>query len=189
MSQWSAFYKDRMNTSYENYLRERYAPFINEIVKRPYKIIAEYGCGPGFITKIIQNDYPRQNVTYYLHDNDADILRLAQHNLYDKSNVGNIFIKYNDITKTPMLLPRKVDIIHSHGVLEHFDNESIANIIALQRNNAKTLIHYVPSNKYTTPSFGDERLMSPSEWQDICNPTKIVEFNDGFDLVLIWEKI
>lgn len=52
---------------------------------------------------------------------------------------------------------------------------------------AHTSIHYVPSSKYEKPSFGDERLMTPAEWVAIAAPTSIVEFNDGYDLALIWE--
>jgi hypothetical protein len=45
----------------------------------------------------------------------------------------------------------------------------------------------VPGEKYKEPSFGDERLLSIEKWMDL-NPTDIIEFNEGFDLILYWKK-
>ena len=36
------------------------------------------------------------------------------------------------------------------------------------------------------PSFGDERLMSAWEWKRKFQPSSIIEFNEGKDLVLVW---
>lgn len=78
------------------------------------------------------------------------------------------------------------EVGHSHGVLEHFNDVEIRDIIKLQREQYETLIHYVPSYLYRTPSFGDERLMTPENWQEICQPDEIIEFNGGYDLILKW---
>jgi trans-aconitate methyltransferase len=188
MSRWSDFYKDRLNEGYENYVRNRYAPFIQEIISHPYHFIEEHGCGPGFITKIIRQDYPKDDVLYYMYDNDTDILELTKQNLEWNKHSRDILIQQHDLKKYSQMLPRYVDVIFSHGVLEHFDDNTIREVINMQLTRGKTLIHYVPSNKYEIPSFGDERLMSPKEWKNICQPTEIKEFNNGFDLILIWNQ-
>lgn len=86
------------------------------------------------------------------------------------------------------VVEEKWDTIHSHGVLEHFDQEDVKTIIKNQLAAAEVLVHYVPGNKHKTPSFGDERLLSLDEWKKMVRPTHAFAFNDDHDYVLIWNK-
>lgn len=181
MSKWSSFYKDRCNDKYQQHVRNKYQPFIsiikNLIETNRFTNVAEFGCGIGTITKELQ----ALPINFTLIDNDEEMLNLAQ------QHINNTKITYlNDCIKKES--NQKYDLIYSHGVLEHFSDEEIQLIINKQKKLATYLIHYVPSYKYKNPSFGDERLMHPNEWQNICKPDKIISFNNGYDLILFWDK-
>ena len=69
----------------------------------------------------------------------------------------------------------------THGVLEHFSDSQIQNICERCGNS----IHYVPLDKYKTPSFGDERLLPYEYWLELTTPVSWMLFNDDHDLMFI----
>jgi hypothetical protein len=77
-------------------------------------------------------------------------------------------------------------VVHSHGMLEHFDDHTIRDVIRAH-SHARVQVHYVPG-LYDEPTFGDERLMPAESWMDICAPNQIIKFNDGLDYALIFER-
>lgn len=157
-------------------------PFIDAIVERtrPSDDFLELGCGTGNTTRALIDRLTEADYWWACTDNDVDMLALAAANLPDSP----VSFSVEDARKPPDYSP---DIVHSHGLLEHFDDKSIRQIVtAATLAGARTSIHYVPSAKYEKPSFGDERLMTPAEWYLIGEPSSIIEFNDGYDLVLIW---
>jgi SAM-dependent methyltransferase len=139
----------------------------------------ESGCGIGTISKILAH---RKSAKYILYDKCPKMVELCQMNI--KTN-PTVLILQDDIT-TSLLKPNS-DLIFGHGVLEHFTDNDIAKILNLQILLSKYVVHYVPSAKYTSPSFGDERLLSKFTWQLRFKPDHIIEFNDGYDLILIWK--
>lgn len=178
---WYDFYKNKCNESYYNYICVQYKDFINEIYNnmKPFMNIGEFGCGIGNITKVLMCVQPNNN--YTLIDNSNLILDLVEQHLdtlHINIDCWDILNKY----------PAKFDLIHSHGVLEHFEDYEIHKILENQKSIAPLLIHYVPSNKYEYKSFGDERLLSKEEWKEKFSPSEIIEFNDGYDLILKWRK-
>lgn len=179
MKTWFEFYKDKCYDGYFQYVSKKYYPFIKEVSKhiKPFMKIGEFGCGMGNITKALMDYQP--NAFYHLIDNSNSMLDLAEKNI----DTFNISIKCWDILSE---YPLTFDVIHSHGVLEHFNDTEIKIIIENQLNICDTLIHYVPSNKYNYKSFGDERLLTKEYWQYRFNPSEVIEFNDGYDLILIW---
>ena len=172
MSQWSDFYKSRVGESYPEYVIKRYETFLKELVS--YSHIREEGCGIGSISKAITMIGCLAKIDCF--DIDKDQIELAKLNLNsNKPYVGDIFKNHG-----------KVDLIFSHGVLEHFNDNQIKEILNRQKSEANKVVHYIPSNKYLTRSFGDERLLSKDYWKNVFNPKEIIEFNEGFDLVAIW---
>lgn len=185
---WYEFYRPRMNQEYTDYFRDKYFEFVCEIRDAVFhglehQVSAEFGCGTGLVTKVL-NDWGIRPYKYFLIDSCPKMLDLAREQT-EKLSVDIKFLQHD--IRRPLLLP-KLDVAYGHGVLEHFSDEEIRRIVGNQRVLAKKVIHYVPSNKYETPSFGDERLMTPKEWLKICQPHDIVEFNEGKDLILIWSK-
>lgn len=175
---WHNFYKNRIGESYTYYISKQYSPFIEEIKKRinPQSKVLEMGCGIGSVTKILSDLI---NASYYISDISQEMISLSILNL--KGRTFN-HLRWN-IKKE---FKEKVAIIHSHGVLEHFNDRDIKQIITNQLKCCKNLLHYVPSNKYNYKSFGDERLLSKNKWKELVRPKEIIEFNNGYDLILRW---
>jgi SAM-dependent methyltransferase len=191
MDSWYEFYKDRVCDSYFDYVNIKYKRFIDEVyntvmvenitTKSDISTIVEVGCGIGSITKAVSKlSLTSFLVSISLLDNSEEMLSLTRLNLKDE-HLDAIYINRNVLDYKPY----KVDVAYSHGLLEHFLNNDIKTII----NNLKGAkqVHYVPSYKYVTPSRGDERLLTPLQWKEICNPDEIIEFNGGLDLILKWE--
>lgn len=196
---WYDFYKDRMNDEYRAHVRKRYAPFIDRVVSEAmqHTFVMEAGCGAANVSRIVGNRLPRR-VTQVLVDRDADVLTLAHQNM---DGAGNFRLVRSDILQmdqdgahpdfSVLMKPEMYGLIYSHGVLEHMQDDQIRDAIERQMSLLAVggrLLHYVPSDRYEKPSFGDERLMSPSRWHDICQPKMITIFNDGYDLMLEWRK-
>ena len=176
MKPWIEIYKDRLNNSYYKYFCKQYAPFLKQLKKYEKSVNHEIGCGMGNSTRFLQS--LATNNKYYCYDLCPDMLGLAIKNIQStKVFFNNIDIR--NITYEKL----SYGLVHSHGVLEHFSDEDIKELL----NNYETHVHYVPSDKWITPSRGDERLLSKEYWQDNFNPDEVIEFNEGKDLILIWK--
>lgn len=181
-SAWHDFYKSRCPTRYLRYAERRYDTFISlvqaHIICQNDRVL-EAGCGIGTITRaLIERGVQAR---FAVLDNCPKMLGMARDNLPDtvRRHLDDLrfFVNHGE----------NVDVIHSHGVLEHFDNGNIQQILLAQKLcRPRAIVHYVPGEKYDTPSFGDERLMSIAEWRRIAKPTMIVPFNDGFDYAMVW---
>lgn len=171
MSRWSNFYGSRINSTYQNYFDKKYGELL-EIVN-VYNTVREEGIGIGSISKhLIKKGV---NVTGF--DLCPDMLRLCQLNNPElKLRKGNIFHSSND----------KVDIVVTHGVLEHFSDTEITSILNRYKCDNQKSVHYVPLNGYKVPSFGDERLLPYQHWVEQFNPTDYFVKNNE-DLILIFE--
>lgn len=185
MSQWSEFYAGRCNARYKEHVRRKYAPFIQGIAyaglavhRRGFRpVLREEGAGIGTITAILHADL-NYRADLLMFDLDYEQATLASSNTGLFCDVGSILEPHS-----------KVDVIHSHGVLEHFCDSDIRQIVQRQQHEAThAVVAYVPTNKYKTPSFGDERLMSPEDWKRLTEPTHSFVFNQGHDLCLMWIK-
>lgn len=172
---WAKFYQSRVcNKSYECYFNDKYAPFLDILRASNGGNYLEVGCGTGLVTKLIH----KANCHYTLLDKDMAMLRLAQ-----MQGIKSATLKKGDI-RSP--ISAEVDVVYSHGVLEHLSLVECKSIITNQLTKGKVLVHYVPTNKYKVPSFGDENLISKAQWEDTLKPTESLVFNHGKDLVLIW---
>lgn len=176
MSKWSEFYQKRINNqSYENYFEKKYSPYLSILNQFKKSTYIEYGCGIGTVSKIAK--LPENSI---LTDIDPEILNLAKINNPDSNFIFEIKnAKSENIQK---------HIGHTHGLLEHFSDKEINQILQNININCNYSIHYVPSYKYEKPSFGDERLLNKDEWYKICKPFEIIEFNQGYDYILFFKN-
>lgn len=170
-----------MNERYFQHIKKKYAPFlhfVHEHIPHDGKIV-ELGCGPGFITKALLNlEVPFSPICF---DKDRDMQQL----LHVNTGLSMLWVDVRDYIFNGM----QIDVIHSHGLLEHLQDRDVRKIVRNCNAAKKPHMHFVPSHKYSKPSFGDERLMSPDQWQQICQPDQILEFNAGYDLILYWKGI
>ena len=180
MKPWIDIYKDRLNNQYYEFFKKQYQPFLEQLKKYSRGINHEIGCGMGNSTRFLKEYNSSNYIDYFCYDLCPEMLSLAMKNiqsdrvLYQNINVLDISVYH---------LPS--GLVHSHGVLEHFSDEEIKTI--LDKFDREFQVHYVPSDKWITPSRGDERLLSKEYWQDNFEPDEIIEFNEGKDLILIWK--
>lgn len=181
-SNWYPFYKKRINSTYQKYFEKRYYPFLNfilsEISNQP-ELTALYdgACGIGSIYKFLKKK--NLNLNLYGFDAEDSMLYLSKMN-NNKIETDTAFFKYNLFEKNLNLNPSSRLII-THGVLEHYSDSKILEIIK----NIPNSIHYVPlggEKGYKTPSFGDERLLTKEHWINLCKPEYSFTFNKGKNL-------
>lgn len=184
MPEWAEFYKGRLlSDGYRQYAAQRYAPFLDCIrqnLKRGDRVV-EVGCGLATMTALLaENRTQRPWVGFRCFDINQDMVAYARQNLHEGYPV--------DVGDARLPTHVKPDVVHSHGMLEHFSNDDIRKVIQAHRDDgARIAIHYVPGDKYETPSFGDERLLPVRAWQEIANPSAVLTFNDGYDYAMIWD--
>jgi len=164
VAEWKEFYMSRVNSDrYYDYFVKRYAPFLDMIRNHGSNHIFEVGCGIGTVSKVLAKD----GFTYSGIDLCPNMAEYA--NLNTNSNMFEQGDMFKFSTK---------ELSVTHGVLEHFEDELIVKSVELYPNS----IHYVPLDKYVTPSFGDERLLPYQHWIELLSPTEWELFNDGHDL-------
>lgn len=174
---WTEFYRGRMNARYKLYFRKRYGVMIDYIVNRiqPNRMLEE-GIGIGNLSYHVDKESYRTECFGY--DISKEMVDLSIENT-------TLYSYQDDIMNPSMLEYQSVDLISTHGVLEHFSDEALTKIRTRYDNMAIPYIHYVPLDKYVTPSFGDERLLPYQFWLNMFKPTDYVIFNSGKDLLFI----
>jgi len=185
MKSWYEIYRERMNSKYLEHVAAKYAPFLSALYKAEGFQFTEIGCGAGNITRLLREMRDRKNASYFhLVDNCPKMLSLAIEN----NPTFNCTFSCKDVVLFEM---DPTHVIHSHGLLEHFEDAQIRQLVKQCSWSAPLQIHYVPGAKYETPSRGDERLLHPDQWKKILKGigrTEISTFNDDFDIIIRVER-
>lgn len=185
MTPWFDIYRERMNDRYRQHVATKYAPFLEALYKTHGWKFTEIGCGAGNVTRILREMHQGADFDYHLIDSCPKMLGLALEN----NPVPNCTFSCADITGKSV---NETSLIHSHGLLEHFDDANIRYVIENMLQCAPVQIHYVPGAKYEQPSRGDERLMSPDQWKHILRRlgrfVTVSTFNDDFDILIKIER-
>jgi SAM-dependent methyltransferase len=186
MRSWPEFYAGRLEgTRYADYFKKRYAPFLDAIIGHVTNgdRLAEVGCGMASTTRALRDKCGIFS-GYHCYDIDPEMVAMARANLDAVHNSAPV-----DIADARLSIGCWPDIIHSHGLLEHFDDKDIQAILDAGRasGNPRRMIHYVPGDGYKVPSRGDERLLPLEFWRDTFKPTTTATFNSGLDYILEWE--
>jgi len=137
---------------------------ITELCDAPAKLL-EVGCGSGFLAGWLE-DYGYQ---VYAVDNDSDVLLGAKQRL-TKEQLGLPLFFHGDAfaIEDGMKKFAPFDAAYSQGLLEHFSDGQIVELLKQQLALADTVIFSVPSENYPRKEKGDERLLAPSFWFDLC---------------------
>lgn len=211
---WADYYRNRVsNRDYRDSFRLKYSRFIDEIIlqvkrlntegKTPL-VLKEEGCGIGSVVRSISERercfLEAFGIKYseiedrleiekiILSDTDNEMLTLCMENtrcLYIGEYLAKSPFFY---TKENILNPKFFEpntVVLTHGVLEHFSDDEIKQTISTYNdNNIVFQAHYVPTNGYEHPSFGDERLLPVSEWIELVKPDYYIVDNNGLDLYM-----
>lgn len=194
---WHQFYKSRVNN--ELYLDKfigTYKPYLDQIrlrgIKKPLNIVEE-GVGIGNVPKALHR-LGMKPIVYIGTDIDTSMLSLARRNKLPDW-VG---LKTNDINNLDFNYSN-IDLVTTHGVLEHFDDDNIIEILRKYASNFVSNIHYVPLIGHGEPFFGDERLLSHFHWLGLINEAinhsrsvfriSYILFNDKKDMAFSLELL
>ena len=158
---WSRFYDNEYNVEFLISHINNHAILINAVVNKNPKRILEVGIGTG--TMSIFLSYLGYDIVGI--DNNKMVLERAMA-LNEKLN-GNAKFMYADALKLDSYFSDKFDVVFSQGFFEHFDNETINELIKQQLNVGNTIIFSVPSRFYPRKDFGNERLLKIEEWKKI----------------------
>lgn len=170
MSRWSDFYKARINTTYQDYFEKKYGVLLE--ILSGCNSVREEGIGIGSVSKYLL----KRGIDTSGFDLCPEMLNLCRSNNPNiKCQEGDIFT-FNE---------GNVDMVVTHGVLEHFSDCDILKILDRYKRSNQKSVHYVPLDGYVIPSFGDERLLSYQYWVDKFKPSDFV-VNDNKDLYLIF---
>ena len=149
---------------FKNKIREK-EPLIKEILNitsgQPARIL-EAGGGTGTISLFLSQ---KGHIVVYL-DKDVSMLNIAKFiALNHKLKPTYIRGKIQNLPFTD----KSFDICFSHGVLEHFSDEEIVNILKEQYRVSKYVIVSIPSDFFNSSNrmYGDERFLSVNHWRSL----------------------
>jgi hypothetical protein len=173
-SDWSRYYKNR--NIHEEFKRKeiRHKPYFETIGNiSPNKKALEIGIGFGTCFAIMNKQFGFKTTGI---ENDKQMLQIAQRNL---ASLGDDLHK-QIVAATGFNLPfltKSYSTVYSQGLMEHFEDEQIHNLIEEGLRVADFFCFSVPTKNFVLQEhlIGNERLLSKSQWEKIIGKYKIVK--------------
>lgn len=165
---WGHFYTNSGDADYY----EQHVLIHDEFLKKveslnPQKLL-EAGCGSGIMSVY----FSKQGVRATALDRDTQVLEIAKKSA-DALGVTVEFVA-GDLFALPFTA-NAFDAVFSQGVLEHFQDELIRSAVLEQLRVAPISWISIPTKYYKHQDFGDERLLTDSQWRAILEPVCEVE--------------
>lgn len=143
-----------------------HAAFFRGIVESQPRRILEVGCGTGIMSMFLKVVIPSAKIT--IIDNDDLVLERAR-TTAESAGVDINFV-LGDAFELSRHVTRDYDVAFSQGLLEHFSDDQIAQLVRAKLSVAKKVEASVPSRWYPRQDYGNERLMTLSQWRSILSP-------------------
>ncbi|MEX2571421.1 MAG: class I SAM-dependent methyltransferase [Gemmatimonadota bacterium] len=157
---WARFRVDRISLATFVKRNVIHAELLAAVLRRARGSVLEVGVGSGAQSAILSRVVPR-TVTV---DNDGRILSAARPNLERFGPSARL------VAADAFALPfpdASLGVAVSQGLLEHFGDLAIGSLLREQLRVCRTVVFSVPSDHYPRQDVGDERLLSPVQWQRI----------------------
>ena len=135
---------------------------LRETLRRARGAVLEVGVGSGAQSALLSRWVPR-TVTL---DNDRRILDVALRNL-SRYGRGAVAVE-GDAFRLPFR-DGTFGVSLSQGLMEHFGDESIGELLREQLRACRSVVFSVPSDRYPRQDVGNERLMPPERWREIVS--------------------
>jgi SAM-dependent methyltransferase len=163
MKSWSAMYQ---NVCGSRRLLEgnimSHAPFVAELARlvKSGDRVLEVGAGTG----VLAWPLAQGGIKVVSLDNDTEVLWMAGINCAVLG--ADIELREGDAFHLPFEAD-SFELAYSHGLLEHFSDEQIHQLLAEQFRVAPVVMACVPLEGCKGIAFGNERWMSVKGWEDI----------------------
>ena len=161
-SGWGEFYARGSDLSSFFSSLHYHEPLLREVLSGPHGTALEAGSGPAVMSAFLA----MAGVQAIAVDNDPAVLEVARESA-SRWPVQPEFVE-GDIFHLDQL-GHEVDVVFSQGVLEHFGDEEIREIVRQSLAVAPRFVFSVPSKFYGVLDFGNERLMEASDWARILD--------------------
>jgi len=165
---WDDYYEDKLD-SYDEYIKAPHIrKFLNNILSRwSGGNILEVGTGTGYMSIWLSKACPYSKIIAV--DKNEQILKRAA-SINGTLNGKALFSRCDAFKLEHTFKDEKFDVVFHQGLLEHFNDDDIVQLLSQQLNTARYVIFSVPSKFYPRQDFGDERLMDIEEWLKILAP-------------------
>lgn len=170
MSKWSMLYEKEIQLStVDEYINEKLRTK-KKIVKLINKYsgenhcIVEFGSGTGILALHISC---QNNNKVFAIDKDQDMINLSKKYFIEKFENKNIVFLCEDIRN--FSCNEKIDVCYSIGVLEHYTDFEIKNLIKKQLSFSRVVIFAIPTKYFdeNKKMYGDERYLHLSYWRKL----------------------
>lgn len=178
MSKWSNLYETEiLNTTIDNYIDDKLKSK-KKVVKTISKYannkkIMEFGSGTGILALYLSSLGNKVTAV----DLDKDMIALSKKYFLDRFNNVNIKFICSDIMD--INLENKFDVCYSIGVLEHYTDKEIKDLINKQISISNYVIFGIPTKYFDEDKkmYGNERYLSLSYWRKLVKESgcEIVE--------------
>ncbi|MFH1088622.1 MAG: class I SAM-dependent methyltransferase [Patescibacteria group bacterium] len=166
MKTWSEYYAKDMGI--DGYIRNLYGQkdFLTAIIDDKPKRVLEVGAGTGTMSIFLS----QLGIEVTTIDNDQIVLTKADE--MKRRLAGKNILVEGDAFKLPFP-DQSFDIVFHQGLLEHFSNENIQQLLKDHLRVAPVVWLSVPNQFYPHRDVGDERLLSKQVWEGILSPYHI----------------
>jgi len=163
---WSKYYNKDVKIN--EFLGNLYShkEFLTCILNYEPKKVLEIGCGTAGMSIFLS--YLGLDITAI--DNDKNLLK-KQKEIIKKFN-SRVNLQYADAFSLPFK-DNSFDLVFHQGFFEHFSNQEIYKLLKEQLRVSKIVVFSVPNNFYPQKDFGNERLMSKKQWEEILKDFKL----------------
>ena len=168
-TKWNGLYNKYIDEDYKNwqdYFKIKMSlkkKFIDLVIKYSNnKPVLECGCGTGktavYLTTL--------NIKSYAMDKEKDMVERTKR-LSEEVNPKNIVKAFLGDIKSIPYEDKYFSVTHSSGVMEHYSDNDIINLINEQLRVSDYCIFSVPSSYFEKKMLGNERFLSKKEWRNI----------------------
>lgn len=192
-SKWTILYKNYINKNFENW--EEYfnvkmklkRKFIKYVIKYSSngKPVLECGCGTGK-TSIFLSTFGLKTYAMDIEKEMVKEVKIRSKKMFPQ-NLVKAFKR--DIKSIPYK-DKFFSVTHSSGVLEHYNDDEIIELINEQIRVSDYCIFSLPTRYFEKKMLGNERFLSRKEWQKIISKSNAIILKEsGYHYKILKNRI
>src|SRR5574344_624701 len=192
-NQWNKLYEKYINNEFKNwdeYFKTKMKlkkKFLNQVLKYydGEKPVLECGAGTGKFSAYLA----LKGLKTYAMDLEEAMVDQAKELSKQVSPTNNVNVFQGDIRKIPFK-DKYFSVTHSSGVMEHYSDDEIVDIINEQLRVSDICVFSVPTPYFEKKMLGNERFMRKKEWRKIISSTngEIIK-ETGYHYKTFWKRI